>query len=177
VRKTAKNAHQKRAHRPGEVRVNAPELSVLLRYARSDETEQRKTAATYLCPCHLRKPSHEAAVALQRLMQDPDLKVRQAAWHTIEDGGPTAEAKEIADKIRATETDPFICNLIDEHLGSPLARQRVEDRVAVARAPQRRGKCDFCGKTGIMISERFDIDIPAGDGSRAAMICNACGGK
>src|SRR5271170_7364359 len=155
MRKKPTNKHQKLAQRPGEVRVNAPELAVLLRYAKSDDTDERKTAATYLCACHLRKPSHEAAVALQRLMQDPVLKVRQAAWHTIEDGGPTAEAKEIADRIRGTETDPFICNIIDEHLGSPLSRQRVEDRVATLGPPQRRGKCDFCGTTGTMVTERF----------------------
>jgi hypothetical protein len=174
MKKIVQNKHQKLAQRRGEPRVNAPELSVLLEYARSEDTAERRIAAELLCPCHLRKPSHDAAAALKLLMVDPDLKVRRQAWHTLEDGGPTPEAQEVATRIRATESDHTICSIIDRFFGRTRSQQRVEDKALEMGAPQRRGKCDFCGQTGIMVTERYDIDIPTGDTARPAAICNDC---
>jgi hypothetical protein len=176
MKKAITNKHQKKAQRQrrGEPRVNAPELSVLLEYACSEDTAERRIAAELLCPCHLRKPSHDAAAALKLLMIDPDLKVRRQAWHTLEDGGPTPEAQEVAERIRATETDHLVCRIIDRFFGRSLKQQRVEDKALGMGAPQRRGKCDFCAQSGIMVTERFDIEIPTGNTARPAAICNSC---
>jgi hypothetical protein len=176
VKKTIKNKHQKKAKRQqrGEPRVNAPELSDLLEYACSEDTSERRIAAELLCPCHLRKPSYEAAVALKLLMVDPEVKVRRQAWHTLEDGGPTPEAQEVAERIRATETDHVIRTIIDRFFGRTQAAQRFEDKAMAMGAPQRRGKCDFCGAAGVMVIDRYDIDISVGKTSRPAMVCSAC---
>ena len=36
-----------------------------------------------LCPCHVRQRIDDVWAALYRGLQDVELKVRQAAWHTL----------------------------------------------------------------------------------------------
>ncbi len=171
------NSHQKAARRRGECRVNTPEVTRLVTMANSDDADQRLTAAQFLCPCHVRTRNAEASAALRKLMEDADLRVRRAAWHTLEDGGggddPAIQA--LADKIWTGESDRTIRWLIEKVCGSRVRRQRLADRAASLPAPRRRGKCDFCGRTGVMVREQFDRSIPDDEGSRPARICESCG--
>src|SRR5437763_13258113 len=88
MRKTfGMNKHQKRAHRPGEAHVSKQDIPGLLELAWSEDPDDRLFAARYLCPCHVRTRIEPVWDALYRLMEDVDPRVRQQAWHTIEDGG------------------------------------------------------------------------------------------
>jgi hypothetical protein len=102
-----KTKHQKAALRPGELRVGREEIAELLEMSRSDDPKDRLVAAEFLCPCHVRKRIDEVWAALYRMLEDPDLKVRRAAWHTLDDGGrpedPTLE--KIFDRAVKKETD------------------------------------------------------------------------
>ena len=109
-------------------------------------------------------------MALQKLMRDPDVKVRRQAWHTLEDGGPTPEAKQVADEICDSETDPRVRSVIRQFFGF-VASHSLQP---TPRSFKHRGKCDFCGRSDIAVADRYDIDIPDGSGTRAAKICDAC---
>src|SRR5687768_1773297 len=81
------NKYQKAACRPGEARIGAEELGELLEDSRSPDAEKRRTAAEFMCPCHVRRRVDEVWAALYRMLEDDDVLVRRAAWHTLEDGG------------------------------------------------------------------------------------------
>lgn len=49
------NKHQKRAFREGEVRVSGKAIDDLLELSRSNSPDDRRTAAEFLCPCHVRR--------------------------------------------------------------------------------------------------------------------------
>ena len=86
-RRKGLNRHQKAVFKAGEHRVRGEELDRLIELADSTDLAERLHAAENLCPCHVRKRVEAAWEALYRLMQDPDVRVRRAAWHTLEDGG------------------------------------------------------------------------------------------
>ena len=81
------NKHQRAALRPGEKRVGREEIHELLQLSQSKDPADRLLAASFLCPCHVRKRIDEVWAALYRMLEDEDIKVRRAAWHTLEDGG------------------------------------------------------------------------------------------
>jgi hypothetical protein len=172
------NKHQKAARRCGEPRVNAPEVAELLRCAESDDADDRLLAARWLCPCHVRRPDDAVSTALHRLMEDADVRVRRAAWHTIEDGGggATLDVQAIADRVWERETDAQVRQFIEEFCGSPLERRRASDRAAVAPVVAEIGRCDFCGASSVRVATDYDTPIPTDTrgGTRAAKICMTC---
>src|SRR5690349_4222220 len=104
------NRHQKAAHRVGEPRVGRDQTEELLEQSQSDEPEERLVAAQFLCPCHVRRRIEPVWEALYRLLEDPDVRVRRAAWHTLEDGGRPDDAAldQILDRTLQQETDPQV---------------------------------------------------------------------
>jgi hypothetical protein len=171
------NKHQKAARRPGERRVSRGQVAELIRLAASDDAAERLTAATYLCPCHVRGRTDEIWDVVTRLMTDEAPKVRFAAWHTLEDGGLPVEPGVLA-RLRTlydTETDETVRVVARSGLGKALAE---EDRRELARlrAPPVRetGKCDFCGDRGVAVTRDYDTMIPTGAMSRAALRCGRC---
>lgn len=172
------NAHQKAAHRAGERRVGRDDVTRLLELSHSDDADDRLLAASLLCPCHMRRPDEQVRAALHRMMEDPDVRVRRAAWHTIEDGGGGASeaVQAIADRLWPIEKDRQVRRFIESLCGSRTARQRVLDHAAVAVSfgPKRRGKCDFCGELDVTVTEQLDTPVPDGRTTRAALICARC---
>ena len=77
------NRHQKLARRPGEHRVGSEQIAELLEFSLSDDAEERLEAAENLCPYHVRTRIDEVWDALYRMMQDDNVRVRKAAWHTL----------------------------------------------------------------------------------------------
>src|SRR5262249_23491185 len=118
--------------------------------------------------------------AIYRLMEDADPRVRQQAWHTIEDGGrPKEEA--VAERLVALcrkEADPKVRKFAEVTLDQTLGRWRDRDmsvlRAAARPAARQRGKCDFCGESGVFVEYDFDTMIPAGQLPRAALKCDRC---
>ena len=86
-RKLGLNKHQKAAFRQGERRVRKDEIENLIDLSRSEDPKGRLIAARNLCPCHVRTRIEAVWEALFRMLEDPDVPVRRAAWHTLEDGG------------------------------------------------------------------------------------------
>lgn len=182
-RKKGLNKHQKAAFKPGEHRLRKDEIDYYLELSQSGNVEERLEAAENLCPCHVRKPIPEVNDAVQRMMEDADLHVRRAAWHTLEDGGVPNEpwVFEVYERAVARgEDDKFIRWVMAECV-EPLVRE--QEQVEFARASlsinqsafAQRGKCDFCGQMGVPVKPDYDTTLDTvGEQSRLAHICEAC---
>lgn len=170
------NKFQKAAHRPGEQRVDRETINDLLELSRSDNAEERETAAQFLCPCHVRRRIEDVWQALYRMLEDSDVRVRRAAWHTLEDGGRPKDPKldEILERTLKNETDRTVRNFAEKVSGPRKDKELAVMRMTPRSAPKRRGKCDFCGKSDVLVELDLDTMIPSGSESRAALVCEKC---
>jgi hypothetical protein len=174
------SAHQKAAHKVGEVRVSRAQIADLLELARSPKTQERLLAATFLCPCHVKARIPVVWEALYRLMADPEQRVRLAAWHTLEDGGLPSDRTLFAwlEELFTKETDPKLRRFIWQILGNALRARQKEELVRqnLASRPVRkvRGKCDFCGACNVFVEQDLDTLIPTPEQPRPALICDHC---
>lgn len=177
MRKTlGMNRHQKAAHRRGEERLAAADVPALLEMSQSGDPEERLTAARYLCPCHVRRRVAPVWEALYRMLEDEDVRVRRAAWHTLEDGGrpddPALDA--ITRRVLSTETDRQVLSLIEQVSHGRRERDKVEERRTQGAPARERGRCDFCGESNVLVEWATDTIIPSPTGDRVALICTRC---
>src|SRR5947208_9891712 len=126
------NKHQKAAHRVGEPRVGRDQIEELLEQSRSNDPEERLVAAQFLCPCHVRRRIEPVWDALYRLLEDPDVRVRRAAWHTLEDGGRPDDASldEILDRTLRLDSDPQVLRFARQVAGPRKDLELVTARLA-----------------------------------------------
>ena len=126
------NRHQKAARRPGEERVGREMVGELLQLSRSPDPAEREHAASFLCPCHVRRRIEEVWDALFRMMEDEDVRVRRAAWHTLEDGGKPDDPRldRLVDRLSRTETDQRVRSFVDMFSGRRRKMAEVEFRLA-----------------------------------------------
>ena len=175
------NRHQKAVFKAGEHRVRGEELDRLIELADSTDLAERLHAAENLCPCHVRKRVEAAWEALYRLLQDPDVRVRRAAWHTLEDGGcPNDPALlPIFKRAVANETDSQVRRWVERFAAPALSERDRQDSLRAAYTPfQEYGRCDFCGETGRRVRTEYDTELTCGGGSgRLAQICQRCDGQ
>src|SRR5207247_9848691 len=177
MRKTlGMNQHQKAVYRVGERRVGRDEIQELLAQSRSADREERLAAAQFLCPCHVRRRIEAVWEALYRLLEDPDVQVRRAAWHTLEDGGrpddPALDA--ILDRTLKNETDPQVLRFARHIAGPRRDRELVTVRVMGRPEPKQRGRCDLCGARSVVVERDLETMIPTEALPRAAWICQRC---
>ena len=170
------NKYQKAARRPGERRVRGEEIDQFLELSRSDEPREREIAANNLCPCHVRRRIDAVWQALYRMLEDSDVRVRRAAWHTLEDGGcpddPALDA--IFERVSRNETDRQIRGFI-KLVGAPRREREAMAIKLAGRSPFiQRGKCDFCASLNVRVISEYDTSIPIDHGTRAALICESC---
>ena len=171
------NKYQKAAFRPGEHRTRRHEIEELLELAQSDDPAERAVAAQNLCPCHVRRRIDEVWQALYRMMEDPDVRVRRAAWHTLEDGGsPNDPAfQPILTRALVNETDSQVRRFVELFAGINREQERVALACAVAPRFPLRGRCDFCGKENLPVRRDFETEIGTmGQLQRHAYICAQC---
>lgn len=174
------NKHQKAARRPGEKKVSRAEVADLLALSTSDSAEDRLTAASLLCPCHVRGRLPEVWHALYRMMEDEHARVRQAAWHTLEDGGLPKDEPTLTrlGQILAREPDPKVRRFAESLVGRELkARQQQETRrqeLLARAAHQQQGRCDFCGESGVAVERDLETPITSGGHTRPALVCRRC---
>lgn len=178
------NKYQKAAFRKGDHRSRRDDVARYLELAQSTSPLERLEAAENLCPCHVRTHIDEVWQALYRMMEDPDTKVRRAAWHTLEDGGvpdddPTLDA--IFDRAIANlsdEPDKATRNFITE-----FALPRVQEREQVELQRQAlsgnkynlQGKCDFCSEANTQVRTDFETELMLSGGDmRFGSICAKC---
>ena len=150
-RRKGLNRHQKAAFKGGEHRVRGEAVQRLIEMAYSEDAGERLHAAENLCPCHVRKRVEAAWEALYRLMQDADVRVRRAAWHTLEDGGcPNDPALlPIFELAVANETDSQVRRWVERFAAPALSERSRQDALRAAYTPfQAYGRCDFCGGDG-----------------------------
>lgn len=181
MRKTlTMNKHQKKAHKPGEVQVSRAQIAELLELSCSADAEDRLHAAKYLCPCHVQTRIPAVWEALFRMMEDEDPRVRQQAWHALEDGGVPTDAAAFAklEQIYHNEQNAKVRRFAHDLIGKKLAeRQQIEQTrqmLAARSTPNQRGKCDFCGATNVPVTRDLHTTIPTGGLPRAALVCVAC---
>jgi hypothetical protein len=170
------NRHQKAVYTPGERRAGREQIEELLLKSRSEEVEDRCEAAENLCPCHVRRRIPEVWEALYRMLEDPEVTVRRAAWHTLEDGGrPDDPALDsIIERALATETDRQVRRFAEMIAGPRREKEMHLLRAQGANQPKTRGKCDFCGQSNIFVERDYSVEIPAGDHYRPAWKCGEC---
>ena len=170
------NKHQKAAHRVGEPRVGREQIDELLEQSRSQDPEERLVAAQFLCPCHVRRRVEPVWAALYRLLEDPDVRVRRAAWHTLEDGGRPDDPAldEILDRTLRHNTDPQVLRFAQHVAGPRRDRELVTARLAGRPAIKQRGRCDFCGENNVEVERDLATMIPTNHLPRAAWICDHC---
>ncbi|HRW07309.1 MAG TPA: HEAT repeat domain-containing protein [Caldilineaceae bacterium] len=171
------NRYQKAAFRPGEHRTRQGDIEMLLTLAQSEDAEERCHAAQNLCPCHVRRRIDEVWQALYQMMEDPDVRVRRAAWHTLEDGGSPNDPAFLPILHRAlhNETDPQVRRFAELF----RSMQEEQETVALARAQaprySMRGRCDFCGTENAPVRRDFETEIAAvGSTQRHAWVCETC---
>lgn len=172
------NRFQKRVFKPGEKRTRTDEIWYYVELSRSDDSDDRLEAAENLCPCHVRRRVDEVWEALYRMMEDPDEKVRAAAYHTLEDGGrpDDPELMAIFDRAWETETNEQVLRFLKMFTKGREKREKIElDLKAIGDYPDR-GKCDFCGDDNVPVRHDYDTEIPGNGGSRAAWVCPSCDG-
>src|SRR5713226_5134120 len=166
MRKTVgMNKHQKEVYRVREPRVGRDEIQDLLRQCASSDPEERLVAAQFLCPCHVRRRIEAVWEALYRLLEDPDVRVRRAAWHTLEDGGRPDDPAldEILDRALKSETDPQVLRFAQHLAGPRREKERIAARVMGRPEPKQRGRCDFCGERDVEVERDLETMIPTDD--------------
>lgn len=176
------NKHQKAAHRPGERKISRAQVGELLELSCSADPGERLTAATFMCPCHIRGHIPEVWSAIYRLMEDDDRRVRFAAWHTLEDGGLPSEPAALTrlEQLLNQETDPKVRTFAKRLIGPALAERDQQEwaRMRLGGKPGSalRGKCDFCGARDVTVDRDLDTMIPTDTLPRPALICRRCAG-
>lgn len=115
--------------------------------------------------------------ALYKMLEDPDVRVRQDAWHTLQDGGtPNDPALDpIIERQQKNETDKTVKNMMRQVLGPHLDRAMHVIKALGQNPPKTRGKCDFCGASDVFVERDLGTDIPAGDHYQPAWTCADCG--
>lgn len=114
------------------------------------------------------------------MMEDEHPKVRQAAWHTIEDGGLPKDEPTLARlaQIFAREPDPkvrkFAESLVGKELKARQQQQTLRQELPAKAAYQQPGRCDFCGESGVAVERDLETPIVSDGGTRPALICQRC---
>ncbi len=173
------NKYQKAAFRPGEHRTRHHEIEELLELAQSPERTERCYAAENLCPCHVRRRIEDVWQALYRMMEDPDVQVRRAAWHTLEDGGSPNDPAFLPILARAIEreTDPQVRHFVERFRSVQKEQEMLALQRAMAPRYGKRGRCDFCGTDNVAVRRDFETELAAiGQQERHAYVCANCDG-
>ncbi|MBS10927.1 MAG: hypothetical protein CME19_04905 [Gemmatimonadetes bacterium] len=170
------NSHQTWAFKKGERRVRDEEIWEYVELSKSEDTADRLRAAKNLCPCHVRRRIDEVWDALFQMMEDTDVEVRRAAYHTLEDGGRLDDPRleDIFKRVWETETDRQVLGFLKMFDAGRQARERVEMDAALVSAYAQLGKCDFCESTNTPVRTDYDTEIPDPRGQRPALACESC---
>ena len=175
-KKIGMNKYQRKAHRRGEDRLRGDGVEYYLSLAYSSHADDRVLAMENLCPCHVRKSIDKVWVALYKGLVDPDLRVRKAAWHTLDDGGNPNDPRlqPLLEKIAKEETDP---KLRQRALNLIAATRKVEDHkeaLLAQKAHTFRGRCDWCGTSNVPVSYDHETEFETDGTKRLALVCEVC---
>lgn len=175
-KKLGMNKYQRKAHRRGEDRLRGDDVEYYLSLAYASDPDDRVEAMNNLCPCHVRKSIDKVWVALYKGLVDPDLRVRKAAWHTLDDGGNPNDSRlqPLLEKIAKEETDS---KLRQRALDLIAATRKIEDQkeaLLAQKAHTFRGRCDWCGASNVPVSYDHETEFETNGIKRFALVCEAC---
>ena len=179
VKRKGLNKHQKAAFRPGEHRTRSGEIEELLELSHSSDPVERCHAAENLCPCHVRRRIDDVWAALYRMMQDPDVHVRRAAWHTLEDGGTPNDPAFLPILTHALEyeRDRQVRRFAEMFASIKEEQEMLTLQRAMSPRFNERGRCDFCGTNNAAVRRDYDTELAVlNQGPRHAYICASCDG-
>jgi hypothetical protein len=110
------------------------------------------------------------------MLEDPNVLVRRAAWHTLEDGGSPDDPKldPIFARVWENETDKGIRAFVRQLGASRRAKEEVMFAVQTVPEFAETGKCDFCETSNTRVKKDFDTEIPDGGVMRIALVCKDC---
>ncbi len=170
------NKYQKRSHRRREDRLRGNEVEYYLALAYSENPDERVRAMENLCPCHVRKRINKVWVALYKGMVDPDLRVRRAAWHTLEDGGNPNDPRlqPLLEKIVKEETDKKLRKLALDLIASTRKLEDQKASLLEQRAHYFFAKCDWCGEKNIPVTHDYETELDVNGTKRFALTCENC---
>ena len=177
AKKRAKNKYQKKHHRRGEDRLRGDKIDLYLSMAYSDLPADREAAMENLCPCHVRRRIDAVWEALYRGLQDPNIRVRRAAWHTLDDGGRPndPQLQPILEKIAKKETDPKLRQRALDLIQSARRLADEHQELVAQRADYFRGKCDWCGEIDVKVTYDYETEFDGTGGQkRFALMCLDC---
>ena len=114
-------------------------------------------------------------------LQDSDLKVRQAAWHTLEEnhGGRRDDPKlySILVEIAETEVSPKLRQKANDIVKKDRIKAQTIEEKKQDLSGQRHhyfvGKCDWCSDSATDVSYLYS-EIEIGGISRLAQACDEC---
>lgn len=175
-RMTGMNKHQKRSHRRREDRLRGDDVNYYLSLAYSENPDDRALAMENLCPCHVRKRIDAVWVPLYKGMLDEDIRVRRAAWHTLDDGGNPNDPKlqPLLQKIVKNESDS---KLRQKALDLIKTTQDVEDQKQVLIAQKTdtfKGRCDWCGTSNVSVRYDYETEFETNGTKRLMLLCDKC---
>ncbi len=170
------NKYQKKAHRRREDRLRGNEVKYYLELAYSSDPDDRVEAMDNLCPCHVRKRIDAVWVALYKGMIDPDLRVRRAAWHTLDDGGNPNDPRlqSLLEKIAKEETDPRLRQRALDLIAETRKVEEEKEMLLAQKAHTFSGRCDWCGATNVPVSYDYETEFQTNGTKRFALVCEAC---
>ena len=175
-RKPVKNGFQRGQSRRGERRLRGDEVKYYLALADSKDPQDRIEAMKNLCPCHVRKRIDAVWDAIYRGLQDSDLEVRQAAWHTLDDGGRSNDPKlyPIIVEIANTETNPKLKRQATELIQAVQTVEHKKQDLSGQRHHYFAGKCDWCGDLTAKVCQLYDSELVIEGTVRLAQVCDDC---
>lgn len=170
------NKHQKRSHRRRDDRLRGDGVEYYLTLAYSTDPEDRALAMENLCPCHVRKRIDAVWVALYKGMIDPDLRVRRAAWHTLDDGGNPNDPRlhPLLQKIAKTETDPALRKRAIDLIKSTQVVEELKQSIMTQKAHTLTGRCDWCGISNVPVRYDYETEFDTDNTKRFVLVCEKC---
>ena len=181
-KKSAKNQYKKRKMKKDEPRLKGNELITYLTMANSKDPKDRLEAMENLCPCRLRKRVGAAWNAIYKGLQDSDLRVRKAAWHTLEEnhGGQPNSPKLYPLMLEISETE--LDSKLREKAKSIVRRAQSETQsikgrssdLLLKRSNYFQGKCDWCGDRSMTVDYIYNNEFQIGTTVRLAQACAQC---
>ncbi|MDP6115304.1 MAG: hypothetical protein QF437_21085 [Planctomycetota bacterium] len=156
--------------------MSGDEIDHLLKLSRSADVAERLHAAQHLCPCHVRRHVEPVWDALFRMMEDENVKVRRAAWHTMEDGGRTDDPRleVIGRRVLQSETDDRVRRFVEAIVGPQLKAELMQMKNPARPAKKLTGQCDFCGRENVAVVKDLETEIPDAGSTRPALVCQEC---
>ena len=130
-----------------------------------------------LCPCHVRRRIDAVWEALYCGLQDSDINVRRAAWHTLDDGGRPndPQLQPILEKIAKKETNPKLRQRAIDLIQSARRLADEHQELVAQGADYFRGKCDWCAATDVNVTYDYETEFDGTSGQkRFALMCSDC---